>query len=144
MSQLSQQPGLAPLAQQLVSMHMYPYLCRISSITISVAFKERMLQESTQWVEPEGAAAHQVQPSEVEKQLSDHRQLVLELRGKVSGLEDQLARLGSERDALKERLGMVESQRQFAVTQYQEEVEARMLEVTSQVTRCPALPSIVM
>ena len=147
-SQLSQQPGLAPLAQQLVSVCVCvcvcvcPYLCRISAITISIVFKERMLQESTQWVGPEGAASHHlpVQPSEAEKQLSDHRKLVLELKGKVSALEDQLARLGSERDALKERLGMVESQRQFAVTQYQEEVEARMLEVTSQVTRCPAPP----
>lgn len=73
------------------------------------------------------------QPSATEQQLADQQQQVLELRGKVSGLEDQLARLGSERDALKERLGMMESQRQFAVTQYQEEVEARMLEVTSQV-----------
>ena len=96
-----------------------------------------MLKESAKWVESAGVVPPHplLQTSAAEKQLKDHQKMVLELKGRVSGLEDQLARLGSERDALKERLGMMESQRQFTVSQYQEEVEARMLEVTSQVTR---------
>ncbi len=55
------------------------------------------------------------------------------MRLQLSQLRDTLYRVEHERDALRDRLGGMESQRQESMEQYQEEVESSMLEVTNQV-----------
>ena len=55
------------------------------------------------------------------------------MRLQFSQLRDTLYQVERERDALRDRLGSMESQRQESMEQYQQEVESSMLEVTNQV-----------
>ena len=58
---------------------------------------------------------------------------LLEHKSKLSTSEDSIARLESERAALRERLAVVESQSQENADEYRQELESRVMEMTNQV-----------
>ena len=65
---------------------------------------------------------------------SNYESVIENLQHQLVEQDEKLSKTEKERDALRERLVTVETQRQLSMEQYQEEVETSVMAVTTQVT----------